>query len=138
MIQRGKGFLVSTVVVGISLCIVQMLLFRAENNNISAPSSTVLRLHVACKPINYSFCPILTAPDESIVKSIFLLDPASSVHLSPSVSPLLAGELATFSCLARNVSGPSIFRWFIGQTQLYDHTDQQGEKDKNSWQSTLR
>jgi len=55
--------------------------------------------------------------------------PASSVHLSPSVSPLLA---------ARNVSGPSIFRWFIGQTQLYDHTDQQGEKDKNSWQSTLR
>ena len=32
-----------------------LLFFRAKNNNISDPSSTVLRLHVACKPITYSY-----------------------------------------------------------------------------------
>ena len=73
----------------------------------------------------------------NILNPYISLDPASSVHLSPSVSPLLAGELATFSCLAKNVSGPSVFRWFIGKTQLYDHTDK-GGVEKNTWQSTLR
>ena len=74
---------------------------------------------------------------DSILKLI-PADPSSSVKLSPSPSPSLAGELTTFSCVASNVSGPSVSRWFIGQTQLYDYTDTQGDRLSRTWHSTVQ
>ena len=49
-------------------------------------------------------------------------DPASRVSLR-GPSSVLAGDVATFTCLSHNVSGHSNFKWFIGNTELHDHTD---------------
>ena len=49
-------------------------------------------------------------------------DPASRVSLSGPGS-ILAGEVATFTCTAHNVSGHTKFNWFIGNIELHDHTN---------------
>ena len=36
---------------------------------------------------------------------------------------ILAGEVATFTCTAHNVSGHTKFNWFIGNIELHDHTN---------------
>ena len=86
---------------------------------------------------------------------LIILDPTSKVTLS-GPQTILAGDVATFSCKSHNVSGHSTFRykfiitqillsfsyehwyfrWFIGNTELYDHTD--SDDDGDTHKSMLR
>merc|ERR1719422_2793731 len=82
---------------------------KAANNDESEPAVTSLQLLVAY--------------------------PTSKVTLS-GPQTILAGDVATFSCKSHNVSGHSTFRWFIGNTELHDHTD--SDDDGDTHKSMLR
>jgi len=73
---------------------------RAANNEVTPPAVTSLTLYIAYPP--------------------------STVALAPPPT-LTAGELATFTCAAANLSGEATFLWFLGQSQLYDQREEVGE-----------